>query len=744
MRWTVAESNYHLAALARQKESLTRLGVALFLLVSAIALTRSGLAVIWFVVVALSQSADWLIFRPLRANPRVTPSIARKFACTVSVAANATLYTGLSPLLWLMGGEAGKLFAVVVLCGSLLHVTLHSYQLPKLFLASAIPMGLYLFGLPLVDWVMAPRTSTVASLTMLAAGILYMAHLAASVRQSSRSTTALIEAKAQADTQKLRAEQGRELAQQALELSRESEALYRLLADNQTDVISLCDGEGNRVYSSPSVERAFGYTPEEMNALPKAVNLHPDDAPVIRALMDTLSPGSDGKAEYRLLHKDGSAIWVEGSFQRLNDGSNCLLSTTRVITERKRLQQELVQALDEAHAALAVKSDFLANMTHELRTPLNAIIGFSGVLKEAPDLSPRHARQVELVWNASQTLLWVVNDVLDLSKLEAGAVQFETDAFDPTGMAQSTVSLLAGQASAKGLRLWVEAEGLEGRLLGDGARLRQVLTNFISNAVKFTEEGEIEVQVSQRAVGEQRRLRIAVKDSGIGVAPDQTDSIFARFTQADASVSRKFGGTGLGLAISKRLIEAMGGEIGVETTLGQGSTFWFEVSLPVTNATVLEDAGAPNSVTVNQSLRLLVVDDNAVNRELISTLLEPFDLFIETAANGIEAIEALSRSPFDVVLMDVQMPVMDGLAATRCIRDAAVPGAPRVSIIAMTANVLPEQVKRCLEAGMDDHVGKPINPSTLLETLARWSPQDASTGEQLDGHSARANLRASA
>jgi len=733
----VPASKYYLVAIARQKEFLTRLGVALFLLLSAIALTQSALPLIWFGAVAVSQTADWLLFRPLRVNTQASPSARYSFVCTVSVATNAALYTALSPLLWLMGGEAGKLFAVVVLCGSLLHVTLHSYQLPKLFLASAIPMSLYLFGLPIVDWLMAPRTSTVASVTMLAAGVLYLAHLAASVRQSSRSTAALIEAKAQAEHE-------REIAQQALNLSRESEAHYRLLADNQTDVISLWDGEGNRVYSSPSAERAFGYTPEEMKALPKAANLHPEDIPVIRALLDPLTPGSDGKAEYRLLHKDGSAVWVEGSFQRLNDGSNGLLSTTRVITERKRLQQELVLALQDARAALAVKSDFLANMTHELRTPLNAIVGFSGVLKEALDLSARHARQVELIWNASQTLLWVVNDVLDLSKLEAGAIQFENDAFDPTAMTHSTVALLANQASAKGLRMWVEPAGLEGRLLGDGARLRQVLTNFISNAVKFTAQGEIKVLVSQRAEGDQRRLRVAVSDSGIGVATDQIEAIFARFTQADASVSRKFGGTGLGLAISKRIIEAMGGDIGVESSLGQGSTFWFEVSLPVAAAAGSDDVVTAQLVSVNESLRLLVVDDNAVNRELICTLLEPFDLLIQTACDGVEAIEAVSRSPFDVILMDVQMPNMDGLTATRCIRDAAAPGAPWVPIIAMTANVLPEQVARCLDAGMDGHIGKPINPRTLLETLAKWSPRDPATETDIEADELPTHQRATA
>ena len=203
-----------------------------------------------------------------------------------------------------------------------------------------------------------------------------------------------------------------------------------------------------------------------------------------------------------------------------------------MITERKRLEDDLIAALDKANAALAVKSDFLANMTHELRTPLNAIIGFTGLLRKSDALEARDARQVGLVWDASQSLLGVVNDVLDFSRLEAGAVRFETNAFDPAELAGSTVALLAGEARAKGLTLAVTGEGLSGRLLGDGARLRQVLVNFVSNALKFTAQGGVEIQVAQRPDKANRRLRVAVKDTGIGVATDQVEAIFGRFTRS--------------------------------------------------------------------------------------------------------------------------------------------------------------------------------------------------------------------
>jgi PAS domain S-box-containing protein len=351
--------------------------------------------------------------------------------------------------------------------------------------------------------------------------------------------------------------QRREEAERALERLRESEALYRVLADNQTDVISIWSADGGRKYASPSMEREFGFTVEEAVNQRDVPKMHPDDLPMVRDIFRTLTVAEGIRtAEYRLLHKDGSTMWIEGAFKRLNDGSGDLITTARIVTERRKLQGEVFQALQEANAALAVKTEFLANMTHELRTPLNAIVGFTGLLRRSRLLQPGDARHVELVWDASQTLLRVVNDVLDFSKLEAGAVELDAEPFDPNWVAESTVSLLAAQAAAKGLALGVRTEGPGGLLLGDGGRLRQVLLNFVSNAVKFTARGEIEVLVVQTGAGDERRLRMEVRDTGIGVSPDQVDSIFGRFTQADASVSRRYGGTGLGLAICKLIVEA--------------------------------------------------------------------------------------------------------------------------------------------------------------------------------------------
>jgi len=397
----------------------------------------------------------------------------------------------------------------------------------------------------------------------------------------------------------------------------------------------------------------------------------------------------------------------------------------KIISDRERLGLALEQALGEAEAATRAKADFLANMTHELRTPLNAISGFSGLLKQSDRLNPRDAHHVALIASASQALLHVVNDVLDFSKLEAGALELDHQPFDPAELAQSTADILGHQAEAKGLGLSVETVGEAGALVGDAARLRQVLLNLLSNAVKFTASGAIRVVVAQvgNEIGDDaaRTLRIEVIDQGIGVPADQLDKIFGRFTQADASVSRKFGGTGLGLAISKRIIEAMGGEIGAVSRPGHGSTFWFEVPLaPAAVNDAADEAGA-GGLAIAPGLRVLVADDNAANRELFHALLAPFDLEIAAAQDGVGAVEAAARIDFDLIFMDVQMPVMDGLTATQHIRAAAHIAGRHTPIIAMTANVLPDQIARCLAAGMDDHIGKPVNPLRLLETIARWS-----------------------
>ncbi|MHB8529091.1 MAG: sensor histidine kinase, partial [Caulobacteraceae bacterium] len=333
----------------------------------------------------------------------------------------------------------------------------------------------------------------------------------------------------------------------------DSEARYRVLADNVTDVIGLTRLDGKRLYMSPSVEQALGYTPEEMLAAANFDHVHPEDRPDMLARMADMV-GRDGREtmEYRVLRRDGTVCWVETSFAVADMGKPgeppTVVSVSRKIDARKSLERDLIEARKKAEAAAAAKSDFLANMSHELRTPLNAIVGFSGLLEASRTLSAQDSRHAGLIHDASATLMEVVNGILDFSKLEAGAVELETHPFDPLEQARAVIALVADQAAAKGLALAVKAEGEDSALVGDAPRLRQVLLNFVANAVKFTSDGSVGITVRQSSAAEgARRLRFEVKDSGIGVPPDQLAAIFERFTQGDLSVSRRFGGTGLGL-----------------------------------------------------------------------------------------------------------------------------------------------------------------------------------------------------
>jgi PAS domain S-box-containing protein len=508
---------------------------------------------------------------------------------------------------------------------------------------------------------------------------------------------------------------------------RESERSYRLLADNVIDVISLTSADNQRLYISPSIERVLGFEQGELMRTPNYTYMHPEDTETIQAFITSVTEESGPKTTtYRVFAKDGSVVWAETTFSRLNDGSGRLLGVSRDVTLRKTLESDLKDALARSEAAAAAKTDFLANMTHELRTPLTAIVGFAGVLRQSEALCEQDARHAGLIHDASQTLLGVVGDVLDFSKLEAGAFELDPEPFDPVATVRSAVGIISEQAAAKGLALTARVDEATPALVGDAARLRQVLLNFLSNAIKFTREGSVDLTLSQGLEAGRCRLRVAVADTGIGIDEAHIGSLFTRFTQADASVSRQFGGTGLGLAISKQIVEAMGGRIGASSVIGEGSTFWFEVDLPLAadGAAPVEPEAA--GAVIDRPIRLLVVEDNAVNRELITILLSPFGVEIDTACDGAEAVEAVSRGRYDVILMDMQMPVMDGLTATRRIRALPDADAARTPIVAMTANVLPEQIARCHEAGMDDHLGKPINLPQMLAALDRWtSPADA-------------------
>ncbi|MCB9664706.1 MAG: response regulator [Alphaproteobacteria bacterium] len=386
----------------------------------------------------------------------------------------------------------------------------------------------------------------------------------------------------------------------------------------------------------------------------------------------------------------------------------------RVRADLREANAELSGARDEARAASEAKSAFLAAMSHELRTPMNAVLGVAGLLAET-ELDPRQREYVETIRTSGNALVDLVEDILDFSRIEAGRLRIETAPFEPVAIVRQVADLLRVRAREKGLRLDVEVGSrVPGRLVGDGGRIRQILFNLVGNAVKYTDEGSVTVRVSCPGRNNvQARVLLEVVDTGIGIDQDDLARIFERFTQVGGGIEYRAGGTGLGLSITKHLVDLMGGRITVSSARGQGSTFAVELGLP-TEATLVdvEDDELPPL----PAARILLADDNPVNRKVALAMLDNLGCNGDSAGNGELAVRMVEAHPYDLVLMDCEMPLLDGYEATRRIRRKGV----RIPIIAMTAHALPESRRRCEDAGMDDFLEKPVSLEELHRVLARW------------------------
>ncbi len=408
--------------------------------------------------------------------------------------------------------------------------------------------------------------------------------------------------------------------------------------------------------------------------------------------------------------------------RNLSDDQNEKLAAE--IEQRKRVEKELQKSRQSAEAASKAKSEFLANMSHEIRTPMNGILGTLQLLQSSK-LDVEQSSYVSIAYNSGEALLSILNDILDFSKIEAGKLELEFIPFDMKNLINELAVLLKQRANEKKTRLKLDIDPqLPAVIKGDSVRIRQILSNLMTNAIKFTEQGTVTIKIivlekTDKIV----RLRMEVNDTGIGIAEVAQKKLFNSFTQADGTTTRKYGGTGLGLAIVRQLVTMMRGRLGIESEEGAGSSFWAEISFEIPDKKILEDKKSA-AVEVDKNLQghVLLVEDNPVNQIVAKKMLEKMGLSFEVVNNGEEAINRLKQEhAFNLVLMDCQMPVMDGYAATGALRELEKETSmERLTVVAMTANAMEGDKEKCLAAGMDDYVAKPVKQQALKETLARW------------------------
>ncbi len=521
----------------------------------------------------------------------------------------------------------------------------------------------------------------------------------------------------------------RKQAEQTLQRSEEK---FRQLAENIHQVFWILSPAGDECfYISPAYELIWGRSCESIyqNPLSWQLAIHPEDLEPARAVFLRQIQGEHVASEYRILTPGGEVKWIRDRAFPVRSQAGELIRIVGIaeeITEQKRYEAELIRAREGADAANRAKSRFLANMSHEIRTPMNGVIGMLQLLEQSV-LTPEQQHYTAVAQSSGRSLLTLIDDILDLSKIEAGKITLEKLSFNLRQIVEDVVHLLGVPAAGKGVRIHSHvAADIPRLLLGDAHRLRQVLTNLCGNAVKFTKQGEVKVEAALESQNDRTTtVRLTITDTGIGIRQDQIGALFSPFVQADTSSTRKYGGTGLGLAISKQLVGMMGGAIGVHSQEGQGSTFWFtavfEAAAQQQSAREELDSRAPfpnGTALMGRTARILVAEDDATNRMVVLAQLQKLGYTSDAVTNGAEAVEAVRNGNYDLVLMDCQMPLLDGFEATRQIRDGT--QSSNIPIVALTAGAMSSDRDQCLAERMNDYLAKPVELGPLANTIAKW------------------------
>ena len=511
--------------------------------------------------------------------------------------------------------------------------------------------------------------------------------------------------------------------------------------DVSLDLLVIRELDGTVVRVSPSWETVLGWRPDEMVGQPLLRLLHPDDEiATLESVVEVETRGPrepmvDFRNRYR--HKDGGYRTLEWRARRVGDR---VYGMGRDVTDRVVAERELIEAKAAAEVANQAKTDFLANMSHEIRTPLNGVLGLVGVLAQ-DQLTPHQRDLVQLIEQSGVTLERLVSDILDVAKIEAGHLDFSIGDMDLERELDGVIDTARVKAEAKGLAFRLDrGPGARGDFLGDATRIRQVLSNLLSNAVKFTPEGEVSVSlevIDDAPSPGVATLRFEVRDTGVGFDAAAGEALFQRFSQADSTITRRFGGTGLGLSICRSLVEIMSGEITVDSTPGEGSCFTVVIPLSRSRSLAAHDAARDAAVTAaaaaegrgqfvpgptpwagEGALRVLLAEDHPVNQRVVQAILAGGGMEVVTVDDGAQAVAAFAADAYDLVLMDMQMPVMDGLTATRAIRAAEqARGGPRTPVVMLSANAMAQHVQDAADAGADLHLAKPITPGALMAAI---------------------------